>query len=188
MSCFSSLEFVSVIVLSLTSASDMFNVNKKPDLAGGHALQNTAWEKRLHITRELTLSKGIWESHFDICICDASTFRREQVDPVVLNIFSGDAWLNNLIPLTWQTAISYRLYEKVPLSAFSPLVITLSCATHYHLVSHSFSRMISCDTKVWKNTIYTHNKHSLATLLVHVYNWMLSNTTYLQKVLHLGGL
>lgn len=29
--------FVSVIVLSLTLASDMFTVNKKPDLARGHA-------------------------------------------------------------------------------------------------------------------------------------------------------
>lgn len=108
--------FVSVIVLSLTSASDMFNVNEKPELARGHALQNRAWEKRLHITRERTLSKSIWEAGFDIYVCDSHILQQGRVDRVVQDIFSGDAWLNNLIRLTWQA----KMKRCVP--ALRPLV------------------------------------------------------------------
>lgn len=100
--------------------------------------------KRTHAVKK-HLGKSFWHLY---TTCDANISSREQVDPVVLNIFlffffcSGDAWLNNLIPLTWQAAISYRLYEKVPSPAFNPLVttlplhisLTLQCATHFHLV------------------------------------------------------
>lgn len=116
----------SVIVLSLTLASDKFIVNTKPELASGYAFRNRAREKRLHITRERALSERIWETHFDIYTCDESIFICKQVDPVVLGFFSGDAWLNNLIPLTWQTAINYQAAQKGCTST-SSCILTLLC-------------------------------------------------------------
>lgn len=115
--------FVSVIVLSLTSASDTFNVNEKPELARGHGLQNRAWEKRLHITRESTLSKSIWEAGSDIYVCDSHILQWGRVDRVVLDIFSGDAWLNNLIRLTWQAKMKRCLPALRPLTCKLKVII-----------------------------------------------------------------
>lgn len=106
----------------------MFNVNEKPELARGHALQNRAWEKRLHITRERTLSKSIWEAGFDIYVCDSHILQWGRVDRVVQDIFSGDAWLNNLIRLTWQA----KMKRCVP--ALRPLVHFDMRVESYNLV------------------------------------------------------
>lgn len=46
-----------------------------------------AWEKRLHTSREHTLSGNIWETSLWRTVSDANIFRLKHVEPVVLTIF-----------------------------------------------------------------------------------------------------
>lgn len=99
---------VSHCPLRLTSASDMFIVNQKPDLAGGHG--QSVRKEITHNERTHAVKKHLGHLFWHLRIQYVMQIFSDTSMLILLSwtfFFSGDAWLNHLIPLTWQAAISW---------------------------------------------------------------------------------